>query len=64
MYHNVTLKHVFNKVIMEASIPSDRSIAGIAGSNPIRGVDVCLLYFSVLCRLRPLWLAHHASRKS
>jgi hypothetical protein len=37
-----------------------RSLAGIVGSNPARGMDVCLLW--VLCVVRSLRRAGHSSR--
>jgi hypothetical protein len=39
-----------------------RSIAGIAGSNPARGMDFCILWGLRFVRKRFLLRAHHWSR--
>jgi hypothetical protein len=41
-----------------------RLVAGVAGSNHAKGMDVCLLclYVVVLCRYRPLPRVDHSSR--
>ena len=39
-----------------------RSLAGIAGSNPAEGIDICLLWVLCVVRYRSLRLADHSSR--
>jgi hypothetical protein len=39
-----------------------RSLAGITGSNPAEAMDVCLLWFLCVLRLRSLWRVDHSSR--
>jgi hypothetical protein len=40
----------------------DHSIPGIAGSNSLEGMDVCLLRLLCVVHIAPLRLADHSSR--
>ena len=42
--------------------PSGRSFAGIVGSNPVGGMDDCLLWVLSVVRQSSLRLADHSSR--
>jgi len=62
------LKHTACSTIPVAALATrkvsvcDRSLVGIAGSNPTGGMEVCLLWVLCVVRYRSLGLADHSSR--